>query len=449
MKIINKIKAKQRVNILFETLFKGLFFLLFMFPILPNSFQSITIIIFTVLGLTLHHNNFKRRLNEFGVKPLLFTIAWVIFFAITLVYSSNIKEGLNQISKSISLLLIPVMFYFFTPKSFFKNIKTVGLLFVVSNCMFLLITYARVIYINSITCFPELQLMGLMEKIGFILKKNNTILFLCYSLEEKSILFIHKVYNSMSQVWSVVILCFFLMKKNKKPIKTMLIIALLFLIGFVLFQRSVVNVFLLLLLLLSMFFYSILKLDFRKKIIVIFFTVIGLTALVFKFELYKFNFIKKDVVPALTLIKSIADGKYNEGSDERWYLNITNIELIKKQPILGHGLGDVQDELNKLYHTKNNKVYKKAAEEELNSHNYYAYVTQVGGIVALGLFCFMLLYYMKLAYTSADWLLFLFLIILSVNLLFENVLYRIHGILFMVVFNSFFLMKNLTLNKNE
>lgn len=435
-----------------ETLFKGFFFLLFSFPILPHSVQSITIISFSLLAVILYNENFKIRLLKYGYRSFIYSTSWFLFFIITLLYSSNIEEGINQILKCISLLLLPFIFYFFTPSSYFKDLKKVGIVFILSNCIFLLIVYLRVIWVNSMTCFPELQLMGWLEKIVFIIKKNNTIIFSCYNLEEKGVFLLHKVYTSMNLMWCLILLYFFLLKEKARLIIIGLISVIIFFVLFLLFQRSVVNVTLLMLFASFWYFYFVKsKLNRVKRIIVVSLTAVTISSLIFKFEIHKLNFVSKDVVPALKFIKSINDGKVVEGSDERWYLNLTNIELIKKNPIFGQGIGDVQDELNKVYNEKKDKniAYKKAYEEELNSHNYFAYVLQTGGLIAFGLFCWMLLYYFKISYTALDILFLSFLIVLITNMLFENILYRINGILFMTLFSSFLLMKNILVKENE
>ena len=426
-----------------------LFFALFLYPVLPFNIQSIVIISISILGVLLYSENVKKRYKLLGVKPFIIPIIWFIYFCLSLIYSNNTTEGIAQISKSISIIIIPFVFIYIIPTAYFRNLNKVFITFLIGNLLFIAVVYLRVIYVISETCFPEIQLMSFGEKIEFIVqKKSYTILLSCYEMHEKSKLFIHKVYNSLNIVFLLVSMLFLnyeLKSKVKKYVFFGIVGTLLVFIC--LYQRSVANVLLMIMLFVAIIFFGTYRILGKKKMIISFGLAMFLaiiTGILFKNELMKIDFIKKDIVPVMKLVESIKRGEKIAGVNERWDLNITNLELIRQAPLFGHGIGDVQDKLDVIYESKLEEypIYEKALLEHQNSHNYYAYLVQVGGIIALVLFLVSMFYCIKVGYNNRDWFYLTLLFILLVNLMFENILSRIHGILFYTLFNSIFLVRN-------
>ena len=147
------------------------------------------------------------------------------------------------------------------------------------------------------------------------------------------------------------------------------------------------------------------------------------------------------MVPALNLAKKVVTGNDYGNTDERYEINNASWQLIKKAPVFGYGIGDVQYELNNYYnkHSSDKTAYKMAYEENLNSHNNYAYLWLSGGFILLLLYIINLIFGLYYGLLFKEWIYIAFIIIVSANLLFENVLSRIHGVLFYSVFNALFI----------
>lgn len=106
---------------------------------------------------------------------------------------------------------------------------------------------------------------------------------------------------------------------------------------------------------------------------------------------------------------------------------------IKKQPILGGGIGSSQHNLMENYATHN---FHFAIKSNYNSHNQYLDVLLTNGFV--GLFVF-LLFLGGLIYFSTkenNWLLFGFVIIFIISCLTENILSRNQGVMVVALFLS-------------
>jgi O-antigen ligase len=113
-------------------------------------------------------------------------------------------------------------------------------------------------------------------------------------------------------------------------------------------------------------------------------------------------------------------------------------DVIKEKPILGTGIGDVQDDLVKAYKEKN---FIFALESNYNSHNQYLDVLLSNG--ALGLFVFLsfLIYVIQYARQTKNWLLLTILFVFLMSFFTENILNRNQGVVLFSLF-IFLLMSN-------
>ncbi len=121
--------------------------------------------------------------------------------------------------------------------------------------------------------------------------------------------------------------------------------------------------------------------------------------------------------------------------DARFQTNFAAFQIIKENFWFGVGPANMYDELKKQYKKYG---FEKAAEERLNAHNQY-----METFAGLGIFGFLALMYILIggfvyAYRNKHYLLFFLLLILSINFLFESMMNRMNGILFMMLFYSLF-----------
>ncbi|MGB6269855.1 MAG: O-antigen ligase family protein, partial [Olleya sp.] len=127
-----------------------------------------------------------------------------------------------------------------------------------------------------------------------------------------------------------------------------------------------------------------------------------------------------------------SNGLLKENSiDKRALINDCSKTLFLERPIFGYGLGEQHIHLTGCYAQKKEFLL---VEGNYNTHNHYYFLLLSGGIIVLIPFIYLLLYFLKIALISNNNLLILFLILIISNLLVENILTRVNGILFFSLF---------------
>lgn len=435
---------------------KSLFFLtvlVFAFPILPNAIQSISILLF--IGLSIIDAILKKTYRFQRKHVLVYTIStfWVVFLCLTIFYSEDMAYGVKMAQRYINVLAIPLILIFFIPKKILQNSHYFYLSFILSNLLFVVIIYYNAILVLEATCYPEIYYKNFFEKLNFILKKPNHIIFSCFENESKHSFFIHRVYNSMNFLFSILLLIelFFMKKFNKSIAFYLLSITCFIVFGYLIFyQFSVVNVFLSILLIPL---FIIIKVPSFKAKKILFVSVFAMAAVLIIINLnYPSNKVAvKYVTPAVNLVKKTFTGNHYKSVDERYEINIANKDLIKDAYLLGYGIGDVQNKLNSYYYQRisNSKSYMVAYKKKLNTHNNYAFFLLCGGLVLLILFLINVVFSIYIGALHKSWIYIFFLIVIIVNLMFENILSRIHGTLFYAIFNGFFIARMIHIKNKD
>jgi O-antigen ligase len=133
---------------------------------------------------------------------------------------------------------------------------------------------------------------------------------------------------------------------------------------------------------------------------------------------------------------SFENNSFNRLIDfERYNIYKASFEIIKPNFLFGVGLGDVSNVLNSklsvLASTLHNDVNYNLT---YNSHNQYIHILISTGIIGLFLFVFSYFWHLKMIIVSKSKLLFFFILILGINLLFENIFSRFNGAMFAILF---------------
>jgi O-antigen ligase len=118
--------------------------------------------------------------------------------------------------------------------------------------------------------------------------------------------------------------------------------------------------------------------------------------------------------------------------DERIMVWKSAIEIIKKNPFFGVGIGDVRAELVKEY-IKNGE--DKLGKQRLNAHNQFLEVLIEGGLIGFSIILLIFGSLIFIAITDKNLLLGLFIIMIIIFFMFETVLYRLAGVSFFPLFS--------------
>ena len=423
--------------------------ILFSYAALPFALVSISTFAFVATFFLINYKTIKKNLSERKrIRTFAITTVWLFFLFFTLSYSHNWDYGLKLILRCLSLILIFFIFIFgFTNKILLKS-HFFYLSFILSNFIFTLFLYYKAIAIIEVSCYPQIYYSSFIDKVHFLFSKPNHIIFACFENEYKHSFFIHRVYNSINYLFSLFLIIHILwIKSIRILLKLLLIIIAIWFLFLIRHQLSIVNVFL------TVFLIPIfILLKIKKKPTKRFKRYIGfLPIIIFCFWLFKFDdkVAINQIEPAVNMFKKMTGIITSGEIDDRFNLNKANKNLVFDKPLLGYGIGDVQDQLNNYYFNQmsSSDVYLEAYSKKLNSHNFYYFLLLSGGIILLLLYCCSYFFLIKASLNEKNLLHLFFLILFGVNLLFENVLYRIHGILLFSIFNGLFISKYL--NKNE
>lgn len=114
-------------------------------------------------------------------------------------------------------------------------------------------------------------------------------------------------------------------------------------------------------------------------------------------------------------------------------------QLISREPVLGYGTGDVQDELHQCYIDNNYTTLTYFVDKgvRFNAHNQFFEIMLGFGVFGLLAFIASLILPFRQAYRSKNILYCLFLLLMAVSFITESYFERIVGVAFFAFFNSF------------
>lgn len=411
-----------------------LLLILLFFPVLPFNFSSIIIIVFCLTSVFL---NWKRGIVNFKAnKFLIINCLFALLIAISLVYSSNIEQGIIRIKTLLPIIILPIIIVFFQKKYDDKNYFLIFKVFIFSNFLFLIFLIFYFLFYSVEHCYYEISELPLIDRIPYIWKVPFENLLWCAEQKNESFFLIHKTYNSINLlISSLFIIQLFFKRKSSIFFKVILVILLLIFSIVIIYLKSIIGVFFILTII--PFNIILLKYNFKKALIYLSLLVFSLIAvLVAKKDAILSSFNKETISNNGTINKNEIDGLF-----ERFFLNKTSAQLIYKKPLIGYGIGDVKDNLKKqnLINSRKNKIYLNIYKNELNTHNYYFNLLIAGGPIVLLSFIYMLFYNARLAIKSKNNIYLSFIIIMAISLCFENLLDRMTGVLTYAILNSLFI----------
>lgn len=361
----------------------------------PNKFKAYPLIAFFVIGLYFYLKNKKQSISLVNILLLGFPF---VAFTISLIYSKSIPDGLKRLSTMLPVVVFPIIFsllkssHFNLSQSYFKKIL---LSFCLANFLFFIITF----------CYFWNQEFSFTETIVHYSNLINIRLGLFSQ---------HPIYYSIYISLSLLFLIQFQIKTkniNEKILYLTLSILLLIVLGILMRKGPILY------LIIAVFIYSLLKLSFKKGLIIAFGFLLISAFTIHYFPKYKdFNRFEE-------LIKS--DQFENSSSSTFIRYNIYKCSIIKifENPVLGYGVGSTQKELDPCYINSNIDLSKKT----YNSHNQYFSLALTSGL--LSLLCFLVISTKSLfnMYKRNSILELSIFTLFLLNFLTENVLERENG----------------------
>ena len=370
----------------------------------------------------------SKQLNfqKSNISTVLYsTILLMIPFLWSFFIVDNSTDVLIALERRLSFILTPIAFLFIPNKDIvrIKNFSLKGLTIGAVLSSFLLI----VLVLNKYYSLKP-----------FFTVDNDLFNYFHINTNFTNPIDIHPSYLGLYLLTSIVILLFtdiFVSKIWKSLFVGLLSLSVLFVNS-----RIVLGLyFLLILLYCGLFFQSKFK---KRKLTVISTSILMTIVVVIFFSLFKNTYLFQRISKETTweLTHQVGTNYNRKGSGDsrvaRW---CAAIEVLREHPFIGHGIS-METEVLKSQYIK--MGMNTAARENYNSHNQFLGFTIEGGILALILFCFYLIFNINFTLKSRDFLgLFFFVSIIAICLV-ENLLVRNAGITFVSFFSTIFLFTN-------
>jgi O-antigen ligase len=334
-------------------------------------------------------------------------IAPFFMYLIGMIYSENQYFGWKDIETKLSLLIFPLIYSTTSfPLNKYRNTLSMVFVFSMSISSALSIFYGVIMY-QKIPTYSELNLL---LHPGYLSMYANMAIGLCYLL-----------INS---------------KMIKGYLKKLLTLAFLILSLTVILSLSKTGIIVWIILIAGMFFHQalVLKKQYKKSIIA------AVSAIGILFIAYQtIPKVQLRVNKAINVLSKSENEKVDVTTTESTQVRILiweqAIELIKENFLIGVGTGDIKDELFVKYKSSG---MQGALDNRLNVHNQYLQVFATLGIIGFIVFTLAIVLPFLKAIKSKKNPYLIFIVIFSMNLLFESMLEKQGGVLFYAFLNALF-----------
>ncbi|MBU1718098.1 MAG: O-antigen ligase family protein [Bacteroidetes bacterium] len=392
------------------------------FPLI-SPFFLVAGLVFTV-GRRVYSRNYSVSVAwKYLVPP-----AGIFFiFLIGLSHSENIENGLFEVQKKLSFLIVPAFFFLWRKPS-------------VSEMVFLLRAFILALIASAFFCLVQ-SLLAAWEfhqgKIaGTILTVDpaSDILF-----GSSFSYFIHPGYLAMYMNLAFTLLALpFILSRRIKIFSDGLAIPLLCFIFVVnILTASKINIIVLFLLLFGFLVsFAIVK---RKVVLTIILAILVTTSSYLAFNYSRV--LQYKMIGVQTAINgNTEDMNANESTQLRIFVWKSATKVICESPVWGVGTGDVMNELSKKYSEGNGIA---ALDSHLNAHNEYLQEWIANGIPGLFILLVALVLPVVWAVRQRKTEIWIFIFVVAANFLVETVLAKQSGILFFVFFYCFLLQSSM------
>lgn len=343
----------------------------------------------------------KRLIKGSLFNPLLIlyllSIVWVLF-------SANVSLAGKELEIKLSLLLMPLGFYFVG--NYLPDKKRV------------LQSYVSGVFVAIILDFSRALIMYMFTG------EMSTFYYTSFSF------FMHPGYFSMYTVFAIAVLFQYMVDRNEKLFANNILslVILVFLIGGVFASSSKTGILALGITIIGYIFYYAYKKNKWKMSLVLFAGVV----IVFTSVVGLSSKIRDRFSELLFVVQEQPETNFSSTSS-RIAIWKTSVELIKENPI-GYGTGMAVPTLKKAYFDKG---YHKAFVRKQNAHNQFLQTTLTLGVLGLIVLLWMFIQPL-LNLRELDSLFIVLLLMIAFNFTTEAMLERQAGVVFVAFFYSYF-----------
>ena len=324
--------------------------LTFLLPLLQGMLP-LFIILFVVSSIS----NFIIFKNKFRLnKARLFLMIFYLFLLIGLSWTENKSAGFFDLEVKFSLFLFPLVFSLL-------DVSQVFIIKIIKSLTLGILLFFCIATFHSFSAYLE----------------SNSSVWAHHFLYTRLSFYIHPSYMSMYIVIAMALILYFIKNTiyvftSKKL--TWLILVLLFIINFMVLSKVGVIVSVLLFV-----YHIIVWVKVSKKYFLGFFGIAILVTLFF-ISYLKVEYVSQRVDELANVFTGKSEVLKNKSSGIRVEIWKQGLVLVKNQPILGYGTGDVKDVLVESYILNQTE---EAIIGDYNAHNQFLQLLISGGFVLL------------------------------------------------------------------
>ncbi|WOI22395.1 O-antigen ligase family protein [Nonlabens ulvanivorans] len=404
-----------------ERLLSFLMLAIGLFPLFPNKLKPLPVVLLVLLTIWVAFKKKPKSVEKKKIWQPIVLSSLIVIYAISLLYTQDLKTGFKRLETGASLFLVPWLFYFLGSRI---KLSRAHLKIVFHTYFWAAVLYAVIIIIFFMS-------------IGYYSGEHN--LEYCLSWLDGMLwgLSQHAIYASMI-LGIALLITPFIFKDYKGWKKVLIAIGFLMLIYmlFLMFRKGVVAA-----IIIAAFTYFLTNFKKIKKVSVLLITSVVLIAGIFmkdKISERVTEVFRKETYSQVDIEKS---------TSMRFAIYNCVVDDIKKSPWIGHGIGDGYELIENCLRDKHGIIFQDSKLRK-NAHNQYLGIWLYTGLAGLLLFVFQLFLYYKKAITDKNVLFIQLLVFFSIVLLTENILDRATGVLLFALFlNMFFFMKLKAENK--
>jgi len=436
-RLLNHLELEDKFKV--ETCFIAITYVLSSFPLLSFGLRSIVTIIWALLGIICVYKNGVRNIkfykNDRIILLFLFTSFFILVFS--LIYSQNISEGIGQLTKMISVLIVPIIFYINNSLFNKKRIEVILKFFCFSVLVFMLYQIVLLLFnleiLTDELSYTEIKLNNLHHLTEISEDQIQRIKVRRFRNFMMNLSGSHPIYQGL---WLSFVIYYnyynLRFRENKVFYNVLRIISICFMLFWMILLSSRMP---LIATFISGMFVIFLFKHFKLKKIALF-GVIFFGCFLVIFSTFKpIHTRYKELYQSMLVLPGKGNNTDNYNSTSvRSGIYYCSALLAKDHWLFGLGVGDVQDNLSECYDQKiGAKVYKW---KKYNSHNQYMFFLLSSGILGLTTFILFIIFLIRKILVVKSSIIFYFLFSTSIVFLTENLLSRSDGILFFGLFVS-------------
>ncbi|MEG3656116.1 O-antigen ligase family protein [Arenibacter palladensis] len=349
-----------------------------------------------------------RKLNLIRFRTSLVYALPFFLYIIALLWTQDMKKGLEIVGRMASILIIPISIIGLKP---FKKVESIYLffkLYIISSFVYVLVTMLflflnmDLILNQPNSYFSVLTLRNSIDNIPLI--GEHAIYFSLFVGVALLILYYHRFKNKyLNVLFGLTFLSAIAIASSRGVIAGLVIVSII-----IVFQEVKSH---------------------KKAIFIAIGLILGILAISFLTP------IKSRIDEILNTKNIYPVGLQYNSFNLRVAIYDCSLKIINRSPLIGYGPGDVQNELNECYKKFDTEAFTKIT---YNSHNQYFDYLASFGVLGTLIILFAFYYYYKIAVKGKNRLYLNFLILFYIVFLTENVLYRNSGMVLFVTFNCLF-----------